>query len=88
MRTGDMRNLGPRMERRLAEIGIDSDADLRRTGPVDAWRRLRFRFGREVTLNALYAMAAALIGCDWRDLPAEEKGRLRHAVEDALTPPD
>jgi DNA transformation protein len=88
MKIGDMPNLGPRMERWLSEIGIDSDAELRRTGAVDAWRRLRFRFGREITLNALYAMAAALIGCDWRDLPADEKGRLRHAVEDVLTPPD
>ena len=85
MRISEMRNLGPQMERWLAEIGIESDTELRRTGAVAAWHRLKFRFGRQVTLNALLAMEGALTGCDWRALPADVKDRLRQ--EAAHRPP-
>ena len=77
MKIDEMRNLGPQTQRWLAEIDIHTDADLRRIGSVAAWHRLRFAFGKRVTLNALYAMEAALLGCDWRALPAEVKDRLR-----------
>ena len=33
--------------------------------------------GSDVTLNALYALEAALIGCNWRELPNETKEQLR-----------
>ena len=80
MRISEMRNLGPQMERWLAEIDIHGDADLRRAGAIAAWHRLRFAFGKRVTLNALFAMEAALLDCDWRALPAEVKDRLRQAA--------
>ncbi len=71
-----MRNLGPVMERRLREIGISHEDDLRALGATAAYRRLRFAFGREVSVIALYAMEAALLDCDWRRLPPEVKARL------------
>jgi hypothetical protein len=37
---------------------------------------------KNVTLNALSAMEAALIGCDWRELPNETRRRLRAFAED------
>lgn len=72
----ELPNLGPVMAERLLEIGIADEADLRRAGPIDAWRRLRFRFGRAVTRNALYAMEAALLDIDWRQIPPETKRHL------------
>ena len=84
MRISEMRNLGPQMEAWLAEIDIEDDEDLRRVGAPDAWRRLRFRFGSEVTLVALYAMAAALKGCHWRELSMAERVRLQRAVDAAI----
>ncbi len=71
-----MRNLGPVMERRLREIGIGHEDDLRALGATVVYRRLRFAFGREVSVIALYAMEAALLDCDWRRLPPEVKARL------------
>jgi DNA transformation protein and related proteins len=73
----DMRNLGPAMARWLAEVDIHDEDALRALGAVPAWHRLKFRFGRHVSLVALYAMEAALIGCDWRDLPGERKAELQ-----------
>jgi hypothetical protein len=52
----ELRNLGPVTQRRLAEVGIATEAELRRVGAEEAWRRLRFAFGKDVTLNALYAL--------------------------------
>lgn len=72
----DLRNLGPATARRLAEVGIDSQAELWRVGSVEAYVRLRFRFGKRVTLNALWAMEAALLGIHWCDLSKERKREL------------
>ena len=69
-------NVGPITARRLAEVGISSQAVLQDVGSVEAYVRLRFRFGRLVTLNALWAMEAALLGIDWRHLSDERKGEL------------
>jgi DNA transformation protein and related proteins len=74
-------NLGPKTAKRLAEIGIASRADLAAAGAAAAYARLRFRFGREVTLNALYAMDAALAGIDWRAVTDLRKRELRRLAE-------
>jgi DNA transformation protein len=76
-RIEDMRNLGPAMARMLAEIDIFAEEDLRGIGAIEAYHRLRFQFGRHVTILALYAMEAAIRGCDWRALDAETKEQLR-----------
>jgi DNA transformation protein len=75
----EMRNLGPIMARRLAETGIETADDLRRLGAVEAYRRLRFHFGR-VSLTALYAMDAALHDRDWREVPEARKIDLKRMV--------
>lgn len=71
-----MRNLGPKTERMLAEIGVDTPAALRRIGSVEAYRRLKFACGG-ISLNALYAMEASLRDIDWRALTSEEKANLK-----------
>ncbi|MER9300774.1 TfoX/Sxy family protein [Mesorhizobium sp. M0621] len=79
-RVEDMRNLGPAMARMLAEIDILDDEDLRNFGVVEAYHRLKFRFGQHVTILALYAMEAAVRGCDWRALDTETKENLLRQV--------
>ncbi len=81
LRIEEMRNLGPATAKMLAEVGVHREGDLRRIGAVDAYHRLKFRFGRQVTIIALYAMEAALHGCDWRSLDPETKERLRRAAK-------
>lgn len=70
-------NLGPKSACWLAEIGVETEAQLRAAGAVATWKRLRFRFDRGVNVNALYALEGALAKCDWRDLPPETIARLR-----------
>jgi DNA transformation protein and related proteins len=73
----DLPNLGPYMERHLREIGVTNEDELRQLGAVDAYRRLKFQFGRAITLNALWALDAALAGMDWRHLGEARKAELR-----------
>jgi len=72
--------IGPVTEQRLIEVGIADMKSLRRLGAVAAYQRLKFRFGKDVTLNALYGLEAVVLGCDWRALPEERKGELKRVV--------
>lgn len=78
----DMPNLGPYISRRLMEIGVRNEVDLRKLGAPLAFHRLRFRFGREITLSALWAMDGALLGVDWRRIPQDRKMELRRQLSD------
>jgi DNA transformation protein len=71
-----LRNLGPKSKAWLAEIDIHTIDDLKSIGAVEAYARLRFRFGDAITRNMLHAMAAALADIDWRQLSAEHKAEL------------
>ncbi len=78
----DMRNLGPAMQRMLGEVDIHNSDDLEAIGAVSAYVRLKFRFGRHISLMALYAMEAALQDCHWRDIDAPMKRTLRARLDD------
>lgn len=75
--------LGSRTEYMLSEVDVCSEDDLRELGPVQAYLRLKFRFGRGVSILALYAMEACLRDCDWRDLSAKDKKELKARVAQA-----
>lgn len=68
--------LGPASARWLSEAGIESYDDIDRLGAVEAYRRVRDS-RPSVSLNLLWALESLLLGCDWRDLPAERKAQLR-----------
>ena len=78
---GSLPGIGPATRRRLEEAGIARVGDLRTLGAVEAYRRLKFRESRRVTVNALYALEAALRGCRWLDLPPHVRDSLRREAE-------
>jgi len=75
LRVRDLRNLGPRAETLLAEIGIHSVEALRERGALEAYLELRRR-GSMKTLNMLWALVGALDpwpeGTDWREVSRSE----------------
>jgi DNA transformation protein and related proteins len=73
--------LGPVTTGRLAEAGIRTAGELRALGAVEAYRRLKLMNPQRVSLNALYALEAALTGMHWLCLSAEVKERLRREAE-------
>jgi DNA transformation protein len=81
---GELRNLGPKSRSALAEIGIVTENQLRELGAVEAYARLRFRFGKVISRNMLHALAAALADVDWRQLTDEHKAELDRSVAKRL----
>jgi DNA transformation protein len=71
LRVRDLRNLGVKSERLLAEIGVHSTEELRALGAVRAFAALR-RAGAARSLNLLWALAGALEpwpeGRHWREV--------------------
>jgi DNA transformation protein len=76
----DMKNLGPASARRLRAIGIETPADLRRLGAVEAYAQLRNAFPTQTTHIALYSLHGALLNIRWRDLSNEVIAALRSAA--------
>ncbi len=81
-RLSDLPNLGPKSELWLAEVGITSIAELREVGAVGAYRRLKHWNPRLISLNALYAIHAALNDMHWRAVDQDTKARLRAEATD------
>lgn len=73
-------NLGRKSVSQLKEIGISDFEQIRTLGVVEVYRRLRFAFGRAVTLNMLYALEGAVTGVDWRAISPERKAELKELV--------
>jgi hypothetical protein len=72
----NLRNLGRTSAQWLRDIDVHTRADLERLGPVLVYRLVKQRQPR-ANLNLLWALAAALVDRDWRDLSPAEKERLR-----------
>lgn len=76
----DLPNLGPKSAQWLREAGILTLAELRRMGPVVAYRLVKQKQPK-ASLNLLWALAAGLHGKDWRSLSAEEKALLKREAD-------
>ena len=70
-----MKNLGPKSAEMLSEVGINSEADLKSIGAVDAFLKVR-EAGLKPSLNLLYAMEGALTGIKWNELTVEKRAKL------------
>ena len=86
LRIRDLRNLGPRSEQLLADIGIYSVAQLRERGAVRIYVQLK-RAGVAHSLNMLWALAGAMEpwpeGRHWREVSrGDTRLSLLLAVED------
>ena len=72
-------NLGPRSREWLSDLGIHSLQDLQHVGVVPAFLAAKERYAG-VSLNLLWALAAAVEGRDWRSLTLAEKQTLLTTV--------
>jgi DNA transformation protein len=83
---GTLPGLGPKSTEWLAEVGITTVAELREVGAIAAYRRLKHWNPRLVSLNALYALHAAVHGLHWRAVDDATKARLRAEAADPGPP--
>lgn len=75
----ELKNIGQTVAGRLAEVGIESRADLKRTGAAAAYRQIKANYP-DTTLPVcyyLYSLEAALKDVHWDALPAATKTKLK-----------
>ena len=77
-----IRNVGPKCAAWLRQVGVRTQEDLVRLGPVEAFMKVK-RAGFRPSLNLLYALAGAIENCHWADLPDARKSALVLAAESA-----
>ncbi|MGH8109803.1 MAG: TfoX/Sxy family protein [Arenimonas sp.] len=75
-----IKNIGPKSMAWLRQTGIRTQADLESVGSLAAYVRIK-RAGFKPSLNMLYAMEGAILGCHWQDIPAERRSELIVAAE-------
>lgn len=74
-----LKNLGNTSVNLLNAIGIKTEQDLQRVGPVNAYKSIKDR-GFNTSKVLLYALQGALSNTHWNELDTNTKQRL---VEDA-----
>lgn len=74
-----IRNVGPKSAAWLRQVGVRTQDDLLKLGPVEAFMKVK-RAGFRPSLNLLYSLAGAIENCHWADLPAERKAELVQAA--------
>lgn len=75
-----IKNIGPKSMAWLRQTGIRTQADLEAVGSLAAYVRIK-RAGFKPSLNMLYAMEGAILGCHWQDIPAERRSELIIAAD-------
>ena len=78
---GNLRNLGPTSAAWLREVGLTTISELERLGPAVAYRLVKQKQPK-ASLNLLWALAAGIIDCDWRELTESTKQRLCKEAEE------
>ena len=78
---GTLAGIGPKTASWLADVDIRTEADLRRIGAVDAYRRLKHHDPKRTSLNALWGLHAALAGIPWTAIDGATKAALLAALK-------
>lgn len=75
-----IRNIGPKSMAWLRQTGVRSLADLQSVGSLAAFVRIK-RAGFRPSLNLLYALEGAILGCHWQEIPDARRAELVQAAE-------
>jgi hypothetical protein len=78
-----LRNIGPKSAAWLRQTGIRSQEDLEAVGSLAAFVRVK-RAGFKPSLNLLYALEGAILGCHWQEIPDERRSELVLAAGDEV----
>lgn len=81
MRIRDLPGLGAKTEQILAEIGINSVADLQALGAINTFIKLEQKKGKKPSLNFLYALEGALTNQHWQVIAKNQKEQLLMELE-------
>ena len=72
---GKLLNIGPKSAAWLRQTGIRTQQDLEAVGALAAYVRVK-RAGFKPSLNLLYALEGAIVGCHWQEIPESRRSEL------------
>ena len=75
-----IRNIGPKSMAWLRQTGVRTQQDLETVGALAAYVRIK-RAGFKPSLNLLYALEGAILGCHWQSIPDARRSELISAAE-------
>ena len=75
-----IRNIGPKSMAWLRQTGVRTLEDLKAVGSLAAYVRIK-RAGFRPSLNLLYALEGAILGCHWQEIPEARRTALVQAAE-------
>ena len=78
-----LKNIGPTIQKRLQEIGINTKSDLKKVGPVLAYQKIQSR-NQDKTIPVcyyLYSLQGALEGKHWDDISQKKKQELLDQIK-------
>lgn len=61
----------------LIEAGIETPTQLKKLGAANAYRKLRFAFGKKAGAPYIYALDNAIRGISWRSFTEERMNELK-----------
>jgi DNA transformation protein len=78
----DLKNIGQKIARRLNDVGIFSEDDLRRVGPVGAHRMIKETYPDETlpVCYYLYSFEGALTDKHWNEVGEKRKQQLKAQI--------
>ncbi len=82
MEIADLKSLGPKSQKLLAEAGITTVDELYAIGAVAAYIRVKAYWPR-TSLNMLWALESAVTGIPWQEVARLHRTNLLSAVEAA-----
>ncbi len=79
----DLKNIGEKLAKRLHEVGIRSEADLRKAGSAKAHKMIKAKYPNETLAVCyyLYSFEGALANKHWDKLSKKRKQELRNEIE-------
>ena len=75
-----IRNIGPKSMAWLRQTGVRTLEDLQSVGALAAFVRIK-RAGFRPSLNLLYALEGAILGCHWQEIPEARRTALVQSAE-------
>ena len=77
-------NIGPVLARELARAGFASIEELRSAGYIEVVRKLRAVNPERDCMNSALAIAGAIRGVRWMQMPKPERARITAEVREAF----
>lgn len=77
-----LKNIGTKITHRLNEVGIFSENELRKVGPVGAHKMIKEKYPAETLplCYYLYSFEGALSGKHWDDIGEDKKKELKEKI--------